>query len=333
MTPDENGIRIGGGPASEAVQLAVVEASARLKTKEAGTQLFAHFQATNTPTAVKRSIVGALASLNAGQVSEAVRLALDSASLRSAAVPHLDRLDGGDSVGLLSNLVAQAKSPEGIQTAQVALGVLGRIGSEGALPALGEFTRRLHARNWPKALELDLREAVLKTALSNSLAVPRHQPGAQMVLAGYSDCLEGGDATKGRRVFRENPTVQCLRCHQVAGEGGIVGPKLDGVGKRQTRESLLQSVVWPNLQIAAGFETVALTLKDGGTVLGILKSEADGVLTVEVTGDDGIPSPHPVVGTTVVKRERGPSAMPEGLAEQLNPFDLRDLVEYLASLK
>jgi putative heme-binding domain-containing protein len=333
QTPDENGVRVGGGAAPEAVQLAVVDTAVRLKTKEASTHLFAHFAATNTSVTVKRAIVGALAVLNAAQASDAVRVALQDPGLRSAAVPHLDRLDGGDSVGLLSNLVEQATSPEGVRTAQVALGALGRIGGDGALPALSAFAGRLSAGQFPKALELDLRGAGLKTALSNSLTLPRSQPGAQDVLAGYRDCLVGGDAEKGRRVFRENPTVQCLRCHQVDGEGGTVGPKLDGVGGRQAREYLLRSIVWPNLDIAAGFETVALTLKDGSMAGGILKSEEGGVLAVEVTGDDGLPSLRRIPSTDVVKRERGPSAMPEGLAEQLGPIELRDLVEFLAGLK
>jgi hypothetical protein len=45
-------------------------------------------------------------------------------------------------------------------------------------------------------------------------------------------------------------------------------------------------------------------------------------------------------GSTVTIREaqigarsRGLSAMPEGLASALTPFELRDLIEYLASLK
>lgn len=183
------------------------------------------------------------------------------------------------------------------------------------------------------ALELDLREAVLRTPLSNSLAIPRHQPGARMTLAGYSDCLEGGDSIRGRQVFRENPAVQCLRCHQVAGEGGIVGPKLDGIGRRQGREYLLESIVWPNLRIAAGSETVVLTRRDGTVLSGLLRGEAEGVLTVETTGEDGLPELVRVPVAEIGRRERGPSAMPEGLAEQLTPFDLRDLVEYLAGLK
>ena len=35
----------------------------------------------------------------------------------------------------------------------------------------------------------------------------------------------------------------------------------------------------------------------------------------------------------IATRERGPSAMPEGLVKTLSKQDLRDLVEFLASLK
>jgi hypothetical protein len=35
----------------------------------------------------------------------------------------------------------------------------------------------------------------------------------------------------------------------------------------------------------------------------------------------------------IARRERGPSAMPEGLANALTPRELRDLIEYLATLR
>lgn len=333
LVPDEYGLRLGGTGAPEAVQLAVVDTSVRLRVKESATHLFAHFQSTNTPTAVKAAIVGALAGLNSAQAADAVRLALDDPRLRSAAVPHLDRLEGGDTVGVLSNLVASARLPGDLRVAQSAVAALGRVDPPAAVPVLDAFIAKLHSGAWPKALELDLREAVLRTSLSNSLAIPRHQPGARMTLAGYSDCLEGGDAVRGRQVFRENPAVQCLRCHQVAGEGGIVGPKLDGIGRRQGREYLLESIVWPSLRIAPGFETIVATLRDGSVVSGLLRGEADGVVSVETTGEDGQPETVRLPVGEVVRRERGPSAMPEGLAEQLTPFDLRDLVEFLSGLK
>jgi len=143
----------------------------------------------------------------------------------------------------------------------------------------------------------------------------------------------GGDAQRGRRIFREHPTVQCLRCHQVGNDGGTVGPKLDGIGRRQSREYLLESIVWPNRKLAPQFEVVVLTLTNGTTVSGTLKSEADGVVSVETSSDEGIPVQRTVAVADIARRERGPSAMPEGLAQALTAQELRDLIEYLASLR
>ena len=112
-----------------------------------------------------------------------------------------------------------------------------------------------------------------------------------------------------------------------------VGPKLDGIGKRQTRAYLLESIVQPGAKLADGFETVVLTLRDGRTLAGTLKRESSSTLEVEVLDDTGTPAISRVARAEVAQRERGPSAMPEGLAELLTSFEIRDLVEYLASLK
>jgi quinoprotein glucose dehydrogenase len=332
-TPDEYGLRSTASPSSVAVQLAVVDAANRLRTKEASTPLFALFEKDTAPVEVRRAIVGALASLNAAQAGAAVKSALANPQLESAAIPHLEHLEGGDSALLLSNLVTRSSSREKRATAQVALAALGRIDDAGAVAVLSAFASRLEQGVFPKWLELDLREAASKTSVSNRVSRLRTAASGADLGAAYGDCLEGGDAVRGRRVFRDNPVVQCLRCHQAEGEGGTVGPKLDGIGGRQSREYLLESIARPSARISSGFETVALTLNDGGELAGVIKSEADGVLVLETTGDDGLPAQQRVKTEGIKSRERGPSAMPDGLAEQLNPIDLRDLIEYLATLK
>jgi uncharacterized protein len=65
--------------------------------------------------------------------------------------------------------------------------------------------------------------------------------------------LEEGDAAQGEAVLRNNPTAACLRCHSLAGEGGLIGPALDGVGTRLTHEQLLDSLLDPNAVLAAGY--------------------------------------------------------------------------------
>jgi len=148
-------------------------------------------------------------------------------------------------------------------------------------------------------------------------------------LATYRVALAGGDPAAGGQIFRLRTDVSCIRCHTVNGTGGIVGPVLDGVGSRQNREYLLESIVLPNAKIAQGFEGVILKLKDGRVLSGVVKKETDKDLQI-VDADSHFTT---VPLSDIVARQRGQSAMPEGLAQLLTKRDLRDLVEYLASLK
>jgi quinoprotein glucose dehydrogenase len=108
-----------------------------------------------------------------------------------------------------------------------------------------------------------------------------------------------------------------------------VGPVLDGVGTRQPREYLLESIIYPNAKIAAGFEGIVLRLNDGKTVIGTLRKETAEHLEL-IDADGHI---FEVSKSDIKSRERGQSAMPEGFGKILSKRDLRDLVEYLSSLK
>ncbi len=334
------------------LQIAVAEAAAKLRVKEAGTPLYEKFARTNTAPELRRTILPALAELRSPLTAEAVKLALadPDPKLRATALPYLDRLEG-DSVELLARLIGVPPASVGqaaslpleaisnapassnatragwqpalrgdIPLAQAALSALAKLPGAKADEAIRASLALLDANQLPAALALDVREAAQARGLSASQAA-------------LPELLVGGNAERGRQVFFQNQTVQCLRCHKVGSDGGIVGPELTAIGKRQPRDYLLESILQPNAKIAAGFENVVLTLDDGATVAGALKSEADAELVVEVTGEDGLPTVTKVAKSAVKQRERGPSAMPEGLADQLTPFELRDLVEYLATLK
>ena len=85
----------------------------------------------------------------------------------------------------------------------------------------------------------------------------------------------------------------------------------------------------PNATIAAGYENVRLELKDDTELSGTVQREDDTELVLNTVEN----------GTVAVKkaeirdRRKGLSSMPEGFADLLTPRELRDLVEYLASLK
>jgi quinoprotein glucose dehydrogenase len=72
-----------------------------------------------------------------------------------------------------------------------------------------------------------------------------------------------------------------------------------------------------------------LTLDTGKTVTGIIIEEANGVLRlVDDQADE-----FTVSADAIEDRYQGQSAMPDDVARHLTRREIRDLVEYLASLK
>jgi quinoprotein glucose dehydrogenase len=82
----------------------------------------------------------------------------------------------------------------------------------------------------------------------------------------------------------------------------------------------------PNAEIAPGFESVVVEKVDGTTVTGILKQESATALGIQTPEEGLIQVPK----SGIRARERGPSAMPDGLAELMTLRELRDLVEALS---
>jgi quinoprotein glucose dehydrogenase len=146
---------------------------------------------------------------------------------------------------------------------------------------------------------------------------------------GFDDCLQGGDAEAGKRVFLQKAEVSCLRCHQVGGTGGIVGPSLDGLGGKKDPRYLLESIVEPSKAIAEGYQSVVVELTNGKTVTGVLRGEdADSLKLVTADGVElKIPKKE------IEERSSGPSAMPADLSKKMSRRELRDVVEFLKSLR
>ena len=184
----------------------------------------------------------------------------------------------------------------------------------------------------PPELQLDLIEAAEKRetpAIKQKLA--RYHARKQKLgpLAEYDDLLFGGNAAQGRRIFFDRPDAQCVRCHKANGQGGDVGPDLSHVAAQKERSFLLESIVFPNNQIAPGFESAIVTLKNDEVVAGVVKSETatELVLNSPQTGIMRINK------TDIASRNKALSPMPEGLAKILSREDLRNLVEFLGGLK
>ncbi|HEV7479526.1 MAG TPA: hypothetical protein VGO05_04495 [Roseiarcus sp.] len=150
-------------------------------------------------------------------------------------------------------------------------------------------------------------------------------------LAAALPALQGGDPIKGEELFRTHGTAQCIRCHK-AGEGGHdtggdAGPNLMGVAKRNPdRKYLLESLVVPGAKVAAGYGLVALTLKNGQSVAGVLSEETKEQYVVTVGTDV-----WSVQKADVQSATDPVSAMPP-MSTLLTPREMRDIVAFLATL-
>ena len=100
------------------------------------------------------------------------------------------------------------------------------------------------------------------------------------------------------------------------------------IGKRMTREQLLEAVVKPNATIAPGFDSVVVTLKKGGVVGGTVAEET--ATSLRLRDADG--KITEVKKADIAAREGAPSSMPEIYGAILTKTELRDLIEFLSRL-
>lgn len=176
-----------------------------------------------------------------------------------------------------------------------------------------------------RALWLDAYLALADKGHPEAAAHAGSDPNAVFLLS-----LQGGDAAAGEIVFKNQGA--CLQCHKVGGEGGdkggVQGPDLRDVGKRLSREKILESVANPGAEIAPGYGMTSVTLKNNESVIGRLAKETPEQVTV--IGLDN--SERTIARGEIASIAPPVSAMPP-VAAALPPRDFRDLVAFLASQK
>jgi quinoprotein glucose dehydrogenase len=272
--------------------------------------------------------LGAMSSAN-------LQAALDAALREKDAVllAEARRLQAQVSPARVIEQSAEVLEKGSIPEKQSALQTLASFSGAEADQLLSRWLDQLIAGKVPVAVQLDLIEAAAQRAdpaLKQKLAAYGAAQVANNPAAKWDAALEGGDAKAGREIFYEKAEAACMRCHKVNGVGGEVGPDMAGIGALHDRAYLLRAIVEPNAEIAPGYQNVMLTLKSGDIVAGLLKSEdANGVTLTSLV--DG--KPVTVKTGDIGERTQVPSPMPPGLGEVLGARGLRDVVEYLASLR
>ena len=122
--------------------------------------------------------------------------------------------------------------------------------------------------------------------------------------------------------------AQCTRCHKLGGEGAEVGPDLSKVGKRLSREKLLESMILPNQELAKGFALIVVTLKDGTNFSGNVENES--ATELQLRGADGVLAK---IDKAKIANRTVAASMMSAMDTMLTQREIRDVIEYLSTLK
>ncbi|MEZ6015073.1 MAG: family 16 glycoside hydrolase [Planctomycetota bacterium] len=157
---------------------------------------------------------------------------------------------------------------------------------------------------------------------------PRPGGGAVPSIAALMQ-LEG-DPTRGRELYMDSARAQCITCHAFQmGDtrlGADLGPELTQIRRKLAPDALFDAILNPSAGIAFGYDTYIVQTSDGLLYSGFLL--ADGP-TLSLLGTNGERVTLDAADV-VAKKKQTTSTMPEGVALDLAPQDLADLVAFLS---
>jgi len=137
--------------------------------------------------------------------------------------------------------------------------------------------------------------------------------------------IKGGNIENGKLVFRRT----CIACHRVYGEGAAFGPDMEKVGTRLSKYKLVESVIDPNAEIDAKYESTMILTDEGVIISGLLVSEDDESVVIF----DGKEKKTVLKESIEERKKQRQSSMPEGLAGTIAPSEFLDVLAFMHSLK
>ena len=149
----------------------------------------------------------------------------------------------------------------------------------------------------------------------------------QSVMKRYDVAIKGGNAEKGKGIFFSHAQAQCSKCHALKQIDKQIGPSLEGIAKRHSREFLLQSIVDPQAEITLGYGIVTAKLNDNRIVSGTLLNKDKNRITIKLPNNS-----LEYFATSEIKSLSKPVGTMPDLKAILNLRQVRDLVAYLATL-
>jgi putative heme-binding domain-containing protein len=131
------------------------------------------------------------------------------------------------------------------------------------------------------------------------------------------------DAARGKAVFLK---ANCNACHNGP---TAIGPTLEGIANRFSREDLFTAILQPSKDIAPRFQTTIVETHSGKIYQGIIVYEAVDSLILVTGPAQNVRIPGGEIASKSISRL---SLMPAGLLDNLLDQEIVDLYAYLKSL-
>ena len=282
----------------------------------------------NPNSKVRAALLNSLVDLKASKLGSILEKGIADTSklVRGIALSHLNKIEiSAEALPAITKPIFEKGS---LSEQQSLLQSLAKMKPENTRVILADLIDKMVDNKLPVGVKLDLMEAVEASNEEKLVAKLDALKVKGTLTDEFKEALFGGSVTDGRNSFNYNSTIQCVRCHNVGGEGATVGPNLKGVASRLTREQLLQALIEPSARIAPGYGNTNFVLTDGQEVSGSIISETDEL--VQLKTNDAEPLRIPVA--RIKSRENLPSSMPP-MGSLMSKREIRDVVEYLSSLK
>lgn len=136
-----------------------------------------------------------------------------------------------------------------------------------------------------------------------------------------------GDAAAGKAIYHGKGG--CAGCHQIGGEGGVLGPELRRVGRSRSLAHLRRALVEPDAELTPGYGSVEIETPDDKVIRGVEKNFDNFYVTLMEAGE----KLHSYERTELKRSERTTRSLMPSYAQSLSAKEIDDVVAYLASLR
>jgi putative membrane-bound dehydrogenase-like protein len=189
-----------------------------------------------------------------------------------------------------------------------------------AATSLNAFRLRSVLAGFPESVKQEAQPLLVRLEQSQAEQLAK----ANRVLA----LVQESDPNRGIQVFQSQKAA-CTACHKAAHVGGVIGPHLQGIGKRRAPSDLVESILFPSASLVQSYEPWIVITADGRTLTGVLLEDRPD----EIVLSGGVDKTFRLPRSAIEEMSRGEkSIMPDGLDKTLTDQELADLIAYLKSL-